>query len=260
MNLGSGRSGWRRLAEPVVQHIATWLKRDGLAGARHVQVHKCRCVRETLDRAQGSQRARHRAIRHRLVVSRTAVHMGHGRHRGHGAGFRRRLGYCHRRKRKRHDHKDRGQPVKARQQPQQGTSLSLVIREHIWRESGRYLRNTAKSLTQASQRPICPRIMAALSRGTAPEGITMPPGAYLILLNARAPASMPQSIMHALEFTCPVTGQLVQWRIDTKPAAEAFSAIQCPACSRTHLVNAANGRVVGGRTAKESQGPVPSKR
>jgi hypothetical protein len=52
--------------------------------------------------------------------------------------------------------------------------------------------------------------------------------------------------MATLIYRCPATRLKVQgWFADEAPPADAFEAVKCLACTRTHLINRSTGRVLG---------------
>jgi len=54
--------------------------------------------------------------------------------------------------------------------------------------------------------------------------------------------------MAAVIFRCPATGMKVQTWFADDPSAddgEIYESLQCPACSRVHLVNRSTGRTLG---------------
>jgi hypothetical protein len=48
-------------------------------------------------------------------------------------------------------------------------------------------------------------------------------------------------------FTCPVTGLNVQHRLneDEDASENEYEAVNCPACTRLHLVNVKTGKLLG---------------
>jgi hypothetical protein len=55
-----------------------------------------------------------------------------------------------------------------------------------------------------------------------------------------------RSSMATLIYRCPATRLKVQgWFADEAPPADAFEAVTCLACTRTHLINRSTGRVLG---------------
>ena len=52
--------------------------------------------------------------------------------------------------------------------------------------------------------------------------------------------------MPAVLFRCPFTGRIVQsWVAEETTSADVYVTAACPACTRSHLVNPATGRVLG---------------
>lgn len=56
-------------------------------------------------------------------------------------------------------------------------------------------------------------------------------------------------LMNPILFKCPTTGQNVQWRAEEVSSAKgepvAFKGIDCPACTRVHLMNPVTGKLLG---------------
>jgi hypothetical protein len=54
--------------------------------------------------------------------------------------------------------------------------------------------------------------------------------------------------MVEMVFTCPQTGLNVQHRLDSEDAPDnAFVLVDCPACTRLHLINRKTGKLLGSK-------------
>ena len=52
--------------------------------------------------------------------------------------------------------------------------------------------------------------------------------------------------MPSVIFRCPNTGRNVQgWLDEDVSASDVYVSVECPACTRSHLVNPKTGRVLG---------------
>jgi hypothetical protein len=52
--------------------------------------------------------------------------------------------------------------------------------------------------------------------------------------------------MPSVIFRCPYTGRAVQgWLEEDVSATDVYVSVECPVCTRTHLVNPKTGRVLG---------------
>ena len=52
--------------------------------------------------------------------------------------------------------------------------------------------------------------------------------------------------MPSVLFRCPYTGRTVQgWLEEDVSVSDVYISVECPACTRTHLVNPKSGRVLG---------------
>ena len=53
--------------------------------------------------------------------------------------------------------------------------------------------------------------------------------------------------MPSLLFRCPYTSRTIQsWLDEDLTAGDVYISVECPICTRTHLVNPKTGRVLGG--------------
>ena len=52
--------------------------------------------------------------------------------------------------------------------------------------------------------------------------------------------------MPSVLFRCPYTGRTVQgWLEEEVSVSDVYVSLECPVCTRTHLVNPTTGRVLG---------------